>query len=116
MKQIEVRGDRVHNLKNIDVNVPLNKIVGIAGASGSGKSSLALGVLYAEGSRRYLESLSTYTRRRLTGPRGRRWRKSCMYLPHTAKRLMDLGLGYPGSRQEVFMLHLDYTRRLITGF
>ena len=71
MKQIEVRGDRVHNLKNIDVNVPLNKIVGIAGASGSGKSSLALGALYAEGSRRYLESLSTYTRRRMTGPRGR---------------------------------------------
>lgn len=71
MKQIEVRGDRVHNLKNIDVNVPLNKIVGIAGASDLGKSSLALGVLYAEGSRRYLESLSTYTRRRMTGPRGR---------------------------------------------
>ena len=59
MNQIEVRGARVHNLKNIDVNVPLNKIVGIAGVSGSGKSSLALGVLYAEGSRRYLESLST---------------------------------------------------------
>ena len=71
MKQIEVRGDRVQNLKNIDVNVPLNKIVGIAGASGLGKSSLALGVLYAEDSRRYLESLSTYTRRRMTGPRGR---------------------------------------------
>lgn len=63
---IEVRGARVHNLKNIDVNVPLHKIVGIAGVSGSGKSSLALGVLYAEGSRRYLESLSTYTRRRMT--------------------------------------------------
>ena len=57
----------MHNLKNIDVDVPLNKIVGIAGVSGSGKSSLALGVLYAEGSRRYLESLSTYTRRRMTG-------------------------------------------------
>lgn len=67
MKQIEVRGARVHNLKKIDVNVPLNQIVGIAGVSGSGKSSLALGVLYAEGSRRYLESLSTYTRRRMTG-------------------------------------------------
>ncbi len=67
MKQIEVKGARVHNLKNIDVNVPLNRIVGIAGVSGSGKSSLALGVLYAEGSRRYLESLSTYTRRRMTG-------------------------------------------------
>ena len=63
---IEVRGARVHNLKNIDVDVPLNQIVGIAGVSGSGKSSLALGVLYAEGSRRYLEALSTYTRRRMT--------------------------------------------------
>ena len=63
---IEVRGARVHNLKNIDVDIPLGKIVGIAGVSGSGKSSLALGVLYAEGSRRYLESLSTYTRRRMT--------------------------------------------------
>ena len=65
-QKIEVRGARVHNLKNIDVDVPLNRIVGIAGISGSGKSSLALGVLYAEGSRRYLESLSTYTRRRMT--------------------------------------------------
>ena len=65
-KLIKVRGARVHNLKNIDVDVPLNQIVGIAGVSGSGKSSLALGVLYAEGSRRYLESLSTYTRRRMT--------------------------------------------------
>ena len=64
--RIEVRGARVHNLKNIDVDVPLGKIVGVAGVSGSGKSSLALGVLYAEGSRRYLESLSTYTRRRMT--------------------------------------------------
>ena len=64
--RIEIRGARVHNLKNIDVDVPLGKIVGIAGVSGSGKSSLALGVLYAEGSRRYLESLSTYTRRRMT--------------------------------------------------
>ncbi|PJM76852.1 excinuclease ABC subunit A [Bifidobacterium felsineum] len=63
---IEVRGARVHNLKNIDVDVPLGELVGIAGVSGSGKSSLALGVLYAEGSRRYLEALSTYTRRRLT--------------------------------------------------
>lgn len=61
-----IRGARVHNLKNIDVDIPLNKIVGIAGVSGSGKSSLALGVLYAEGSRRYLEALSTYTRRRMT--------------------------------------------------
>ncbi|MFR6329270.1 MAG: hypothetical protein ACLUOI_10895 [Eisenbergiella sp.] len=57
---------RVHNLKNIDVDIPLNQIVGIAGVSGSGKSSLALGVLYAEGSRRYLDALSTYTRRRMT--------------------------------------------------
>ena len=65
-KLIKVRGARVHNLKNIDVNVPLEGITGIAGVSGSGKSSLALGVLYAEGSRRYLESLSTYTRRRMT--------------------------------------------------
>ncbi len=67
---IEIRGARVHNLKNIDVQVPLNRIVGIAGVSGSGKSSLALGVLYAEGSRRYLESLSTYTRRRMTQASG----------------------------------------------
>ncbi len=63
---IEIRGARVHNLKNVNVDVPLNKIVAVAGVSGSGKSSLALGVLYAEGSRRYLESLSTYTRRRMT--------------------------------------------------
>ena len=65
-KKIQVRGAKVHNLKNIDVDIPLNKIVGIAGVSGSGKSSLALGVLYAEGSRRYLDALSTYTRRRMT--------------------------------------------------
>lgn len=63
---IQVRNARVHNLKQIDVDIPLNKIVGIAGVSGSGKSSLALGVLYAEGSRRYLDALSTYTRRRMT--------------------------------------------------
>ena len=63
---IRIRGARVHNLKNIDVDVPLHQIVGIAGVSGSGKSSLALGVLYAEGSRRYLEALSAYTRRRMT--------------------------------------------------
>ena len=65
-KAILVRGARVHNLRNLDVDIPLNHLVGIAGVSGSGKSSLALGVLYAEGSRRYLESLSTYTRRRMT--------------------------------------------------
>lgn len=64
--KIKVRGARVHNLKNINVDIPLNKIVGIAGVSGSGKSSLALGVLYSDGSRRYLEALSTYTRRRMT--------------------------------------------------
>ena len=65
-KEIQIWGARVHNLKNIDVKVPLHQIVGIAGVSGSGKSSLALGVLYAEGSRRYLDALSTYTRRRMT--------------------------------------------------
>lgn len=65
-RKIQVRGARVHNLKNINVDIPLHEIVGIAGVSGSGKSSLALGVLYSEGSRRYLESLSTYTRRRMT--------------------------------------------------
>ncbi len=64
--KMKIRGAKVHNLKNIDVDIPLNRIVGIAGVSGSGKSSLALGVLYAEGSRRYLEALSTYTRRRMT--------------------------------------------------
>lgn len=73
---IKVRGARVHNLKNIDVDIPLGKIVGIAGVSGSGKSSLALGVLYAEGSRRYLDSLSTYTRRRMSFPPRRTWMKS----------------------------------------
>ena len=66
INKIKVRGARVHNLKNVDVDIPLNKITAIAGVSGSGKSSLALGVLYAEGSRRYLEALSTYTRRRMT--------------------------------------------------
>mgnify|MGYP004602615365 CR=1 FL=1 len=63
---IEIRGARVHNLKNVDVDVPLHQVVAVAGVSGSGKSSLALGVLYAEGSRRYLDALSTYTRRRMT--------------------------------------------------
>lgn len=65
-KKIKVRGAKVHNLKNINVDIPLNQIVAITGVSGSGKSSLAMGVLYSEGSRRYLESLSTYTRRRMT--------------------------------------------------
>ncbi|RAP49685.1 MAG: excinuclease ABC subunit A, partial [Methanosphaera sp. rholeuAM74] len=64
-----VKGARVHNLKNIDINVPLGRIVAISGVSGSGKSSLALGVLYSEGSRRYLDALSTYTRRRITQSR-----------------------------------------------
>ena len=64
--KMKIRGACVHNLKNIDVDIPLHTVVGIAGVSGSGKSSLALGVLYAEGSGRYLESLSTYTRRRMT--------------------------------------------------
>ena len=67
-EKIVVRGARVHNLKNIDVEIPLNQIVGVAGVSGSGKSSLALGVLYAEGSRRYLDALSTYTRRHMNIP------------------------------------------------
>ena len=62
---IEVRGARVHNLRNVSVDIPLGQLVGVCGVSGSGKSSLALGVLYAEGSRRYLEALSTYTRRRM---------------------------------------------------
>lgn len=64
-EKIKVRGAKVHNLKNINVDIPLNQIVAITGVSGSGKSSLAMGVLYSEGSRRYLESLSTYTRRRM---------------------------------------------------
>ncbi len=66
MTPFQIRGARVHNLKNIDVDVPLGKIVAVSGLSGSGKSSLALGILYSEGSRRYLEALSTYTRRRMT--------------------------------------------------
>lgn len=62
---IEVRGAKVNNLKNVDIDIPLHKFVVISGRSGSGKSSLAMGVLYAEGMRRYVSSLSTYTRRRL---------------------------------------------------
>ena len=81
---IEVRGARVHNLKDIDIDIPLGKLVGIAGVSGSGKSSLALGVLYAEGSRRYLEALSTYTRRRLTQAEARSgWTRYCMCRRHS---------------------------------
>ena len=78
--KIIVRGAKVHNLKNIDVDIPLGKIVSIAGVSGSGKSSLALGILYAEGSRRYLESLSTYTRRRMTQAE-RAWVDEVLYIP-----------------------------------
>ncbi len=80
---IEVRGARVHNLKDIDIDIPLGRLVGIAGVSGSGKSSLALGVLYAEGSRRYLEALSTYTRRRLTQAEHARWTRYCTYRRHS---------------------------------
>ena len=92
---IQVRGARVHNLKNIDVDIPLNRIVGIAGVSGSGKSSLALGVLYAEGSRRYLESLSTYTRRRMTQA-GRADVEEVRYVP--AALALHQRPGVPGIR------------------
>ena len=78
---VQVRGGRVHNLKNIDVDIPLNRLVAVAGVSGSGKSSLALGILYAEGSRRYLESLSTYTRRRMTRRKRPRWTRSYISPP-----------------------------------
>lgn len=94
-ERIIVRGAKVHNLKNIDVEVPLNKIVGIAGVSGSGKSSLALGVLYAEGSRRYLESLSTYTRRRMTQA-ARADVDEVLYVP--ASLAMHQRPGIPGIR------------------
>ena len=93
--RIVVRGARVHNLKNIDVEIPLNRIVGIAGVSGSGKSSLALGVLYAEGSRRYLESLSTYTRRRMTQA-ARADVDEVLYVP--ASLAMHQRPGIPGIR------------------
>ncbi|MDO4867954.1 MAG: excinuclease ABC subunit UvrA [Clostridia bacterium] len=94
-KQIEIRGAKVHNLKNVDVNIPLHRIVGIAGVSGSGKSSLALGVLYAEGSRRYLESLSTYTRRRMTQA-GRAQVDDVRYVP--AALALHQRPGVPGIR------------------
>lgn len=74
--RIRVRGARVDNLRDVDVDVPLHSLVGIAGVSGSGKSSLALGVLYAEGSRRYIEALSTYTRRRMSQTHGQPWTRS----------------------------------------
>ena len=92
---INVRGARVHNLKNIDVDIPLNRIVGIAGVSGSGKSSLALGVLYAEGSRRYLEALSTYTRRRMTQA-GRAQVDEILHVP--ASLALHQRPGVPGIR------------------
>jgi len=92
---IKVRGARVHNLKNVDVDIPLNKIVGIAGVSGSGKSSLALGVLYAEGSRRYLEALSTYTRRRMTQA-GKAQVDEVLYVP--AALALRQRPGIPGIR------------------
>ena len=94
-EKIEVHGARVHNLKNVDVEIPLNRIVGIAGVSGSGKSSLALGVLYAEGSRRYLESLSTYTRRRMTQA-ARADVDEVLYVP--ASLAMHQRPGIPGIR------------------
>ena len=100
---IEIRGARVHNLKNIDVDIPLGKIVGIAGVSGSGKSSLALGVLYAEGSRRYLESLSTYTRRRMTRRfPGRMWTR-----PSTCR----LPSPFTSARRPRYPLHLRHRHR-----
>ncbi len=95
IEQIKIRGARVHNLKNIDVDVPLHKIVGIAGVSGSGKSSLALGVLYAEGSRRYLESLSAYTRRRMTQA-ARADVEEALYIP--AALALHQRPGVPGIR------------------
>lgn len=94
-KYIQIRGARVHNLKNINVDIPLHQIVGIAGVSGSGKSSLALGVLYAEGSRRYLESLSTYTRRRMTGA-AKAQVDEVLYVP--AALALHQRPGIPGTR------------------
>lgn len=94
-KYIQIRGARVHNLKNINVDIPLHQIVGIAGVSGSGKSSLALGVLYAEGSRRYLESLSTYTRRRMTGA-AKAQEDEVLYVP--AALALHQRPGIPGIR------------------
>ena len=95
---IEVRGARVHNLKNIDIDIPLGELVGVAGVSGSGKSSLALGVLYAEGSRRYLEALSTYTRRRLT---------------QASRAQVDEVLHVPAALAPVSYTHLDVYKRQV---
>lgn len=94
-KAICVRGARVHNLKNVNVDVPLHRIVAVAGVSGSGKSSLALGVLYAEGSRRYLDSLSTYTRRRMTQA-GKAQVDELLYVP--AALALHQRPGVPGVR------------------
>jgi ABC-type sugar transport system ATPase subunit len=77
---IEIRGARVNNLKNIDVDIPLGKIIGICGVSGSGKSSLALGVLYSEGFRKYLNALSAYSKRRISQPKKAKI-DSIRYLP-----------------------------------
>ena len=93
--KMRIRGAKVHNLKNIDIDIPLGKIVGIAGVSGSGKSSLALGVLYAEGSRRYLEALSTYTRRRMTQA-ARASVEEALYVP--AALALHQRPGVPGIR------------------
>ncbi|MCH5463953.1 excinuclease ABC subunit UvrA [Levilactobacillus tujiorum] len=77
---IKVRGAKVNNLKSLDVDIPLNRFVAITGRSGSGKSSLAMGVLYAEGARRYLNALSTFTRRRIN-QMGKAAVDSVEYLP-----------------------------------
>lgn len=95
VRTIEVRGARVHNLKNVDVSIPLHQVVGIAGVSGSGKSSLALGVLYAEGSRRYMDALSTYTRRRI-GQAGRAQVDEVLHVP--AALALRQRPGIPGVR------------------
>ena len=97
-----IRGAKVHNLKNIDVDIPLGKIVGIAGVSGSGKSSLALGVLYAEGSRRYLEALSAYTRRRMTQA-SKVSVDEVLYVP--AALALHQRPGVPGIRKHVWHWH-----------
>ena len=62
MSEIRIRGARTHNLKNIDIDIPKDRLVVLTGVSGSGKSSLAFDTLYAEGQRRYVESLSSYAR------------------------------------------------------
>ena len=108
-KYIQIRGARVHNLKNINVDIPLHQIVGIAGVSGSGKSSLALGVLYAEGSRRYLESLSTYTRRRMTGA-AKAQVDEVLYVP--AALALHQRPGIPGIRS----LRLAFTTNFLRNF